>query len=139
MLVVRMSAWGHCLQKLPLATSHLKPFLETIQLYLKHRFIPTLMATLSVLMCLHYEPIHSNYKGCAIPALYGPSQTGKTLTCKLSIVGIQKGLFQVEYQKEAREKWTVSASLTDYVNDIYNGGVVANLRTGPLTLQCMHI
>ena len=50
--------------------------------------------------------------------------------------------FTIDNPKEAHEKCgktSVSASLMDYVNDIYDGGVVANFRTGPDTLQCMHI
>lgn len=44
--------------------------------------------------------------------------------------------FMIDDPKEARDKCgktTVSASLMDYVNDIYDGGVLTNFRTGPLT------
>ena len=48
--------------------------------------------------------------------------------------------FMIDDPKESCEKCgkaTVSASLIDYVNDIYDGGVVANFRTGPLIPRSM--
>ena len=41
----------------------------------------------------------------------------------------------IDDPRETREKYgkaSVSGSIMDFVNDIYDGGVVANLRTGPL-------
>ena len=35
-------------------------------------------------------------------------------------------------ERDRSGKSTVSSALMDYVNDIYDGGVVANFRTGPL-------
>ena len=142
---------------LPLTTDPLKPMLECMQLCFKHNFISSLLACSSILMGLHYDKVRAHYEGCPIPFFYGESQTGKTGTAKIasSIVGMHKRGF---YKKNTSQKWfqdrcsmssmpftiddprerdrsgktTVSSALMDYVNDIYDGGVVANFRTGPL-------
>ena len=142
---------------LPLSTAPLKSMLECMQLCYKHNFVASLLTCSSVVMSLHCEKVRNNYEGCPIPFLYGESQTGKTGTAKVacSIVGMHKRGF---YKKNTSQKWfqdrcsmssmpftiddprerdrsgktTVSSALLDYVNDIYDGGVVANFRTGPL-------
>ena len=116
------------------------------------------MTVSSVLVCLHYEKVRKHYDGCPIPFVYGESQTGKSQSCKtaLSLVGMHKRGF---YKKNTSQKWfqdccsmssmpfsiddpresraksgnqTTTAFLMDYINDIYDGGIVANFRTGPL-------
>ena len=145
---------------LPLTTDPLKPLLECMELCYKHNFFPCLLGCSAVLMSLHYEKVWMQYEGCPIPFFYGNSQTGKTGTSKmsLSILGMHKRGF---YNKNMSQKWfqdrcsmssmpftiddprerdrsgkqAMSLSLMDYVNDIYDGGVVANFRTGHLSLE----
>lgn len=143
---------------LPLSTACLKPLLIVMKNCFKHNFIPAVMAVSSSLMSLHYDTILEFYEGCPIPYLYGVSQTGKTQACKtaLALVGMQKKGF---YKKNTSQKWfldrcslsslpfviddprdlkdrrgstTVPAELLDLANDIFDGGIVANLRTGAI-------
>ena len=143
---------------LPLSTDNLSPLLLQLKKCFKHNFVPSVMALASSVMSLHYETILDNYEGCPVPYLYGVSQTGKTQACKtaLALVGMQKKGF---YKKNTSQKWfldrcslssmpfviddprdlkdrkgntTVPAELLDLANDIFDGGIVANLRTGAI-------
>lgn len=142
----------------PLSTVCLKPLLIVMKKCFKHNFVPAVMALASSVMCLHYETILELYEGCPVPYLYGVSQTGKSQACKaaLALVGMQKKGF---YKKNTSQKWfldrcslssmpfviddprdlkdrrgssTVPAELLDLANDIFDGGIVANLRTGAI-------
>lgn len=142
----------------PLSTTYVKPLLLSIKKCFKHNFIPAVMSLASSVMCLHYESILDFYEGCPVPYLYGSSQTGKTQACKaaLALVGMHKKGF---YKKNTSQKWfldrcslssmpfgiddprdlkdkkgnaTVPVELLDLCNDIYDGGIVANLRTGAI-------
>lgn len=144
--------------QLPLSTSNLKPLLICMQKCFRHNFIPSVMGLASVMMALHYETLLEFYEGCPIPFMYGRSQTGKTQTCKtaLALIGMQQRGF---YKKSTSQKWfldrcsmssmpfviddprdikdrkgvtTVPSDLLDLVNDIFDGGIVANLRTGAI-------
>lgn len=142
----------------PLSTTYVKPLLLSIEKCFKHNFIPAVMSLASSFMSLHYESILEFCEGCPVPYLYGSSQTGKTQTCKvaLALVGMHKKGF---YKNNTSQKWfldrcslssmpfgiddpcdlkdkkenaTVPAELLDLCNDIYEGGIVANLRTGAI-------
>ena len=143
---------------LPLTTKYLKPLLLQLKKCFKHNFVSSVMAVASAVMSLHYETILEYYEGCPVPYLYGISQTGKTQACKtaLALIGMQKKGF---YKKNTSQKWfldrcslssmpfviddprdlkdrrgttTVPAELLDLANDIFDGGIVANLRTGAI-------
>lgn len=144
--------------KHPLTTKDLRSLLLCMKKCFKHNFISSVMGISAVVMALHYEAIIDVYEGCPIPYLYGCSQTGKTQTCKtaLALIGMQRKGF---YKKSTSKKWfldrcsmssmpfiiddprdikdkkgetTVPSDLLDLVNDIFDGGIVANPRTGAI-------
>ena len=131
----------------------------------KHNYIPSVMTVAAALLALNYETVLKAYEGCPVPFIYGPSQTGKTQSCKtaLALLGmLQRGFFK----KTTSQKWflerctlssmpfviddprdikdrkgnlTVPSDLLDLVNDIFDGGIVANLRTGAVRPRSMCI
>lgn len=147
-----------------LSTNHLKPLLLCMKQCFKHNFIPSVMCLGGILMALHYQTVLENYEGCSIPFLYGPSQTGKTNSSKiaLALLGMLKRGF---YKKSTSQKWflercslssmpfviddprdikdrksssaTVQTDLLNLLNDIFDGGIVANLRTGEIRPRSM--
>lgn len=143
---------------MPLSTAQLKPLLVSVKKCFKHNYVPGIMTIGSGIMSLHYEAILEHFEGCPVPFLYGPSQTGKTQLSKilLYMLGMQKKAF---YKKTTSQKWfldrcsmssmpfvidsprdmkdrkgtaTVPSDLLDLANDIFDGGIVANLRTGAI-------
>jgi hypothetical protein len=142
----------------PLSTEDLYGLLVCMKKCFKHNFIPSIMTLAGGLLALNYEAILESYEGCPVPYVYGPSQTGKTQACKtaLALLGmLQKGF----YKKTTSQKWflercslssmpfaiddprdvrdrrgnnTVPSDLLDLINDIFDGGIVANLRLGAI-------
>ena len=153
------------LVKIPLSTSDLKPLIKCMKECFKYNYIPSIMTLAGALLALNYQTILDNYEGCPVPFVYGASQTGKTQACKtaLALIGmVQRGF----YKKTTSQKWflercslssmpfviddprdikdrsgkvTVPSDLLDLVNDIFDGGIVANLRTGAIRPRSMCI
>lgn len=134
--------------QLPLSTEGIHPLINAMKTCLKHNFLSGLLTMASALMTLHYECILKVFDGCSIPFVYGPSMTGKSTSvrCALSLLGMQKWGF---FKKSTSTKWfydrccrstlpftiddpsaNQNALISDFINDVYDGGVVVNLRSG---------
>ena len=68
--------------KMPLPFCVLLP---TLEVCMKHNFIPILLVFAGAVMAFHYKKIISLYGGCSMVVSSGPSVTGKTTAIKVSI------------------------------------------------------
>ena len=93
------------------------------------------MTVAAALLALNYETVLKAYEGCPVPFIYGPSQTGKTHSCKtaLALLGmLQRGFFKkitsqyiiinvIDDPCDIKHRKGNHTVPSDLVNDIFDG------------------
>lgn len=132
---------------LPLNAANLLPLIDAMRTILKHNFPPALLAMGAASMLMHYSTIIENNMSCAIPVLFGPVGTGKSLSLKiaLSIFGGHTSRF---FARGTKEKYIQILSnsqmpigiddpqqpkvIGEMIVDLYNGALCTTIAHGDL-------
>lgn len=138
----------------PLSVTPLADLIATLEIILKHNFLPGLIVVSGVIMAFHFSTIKEMFGGCPITVAIGESETGKSTTIRaaLSLFGCHqisryvKGTnalfmeraskstlpFGIEEAMSMKKGKANKLDLTELVIDLFDGAISANMKTGAL-------
>lgn len=138
----------------PLSVIPLADLIATLEIILKHNFVPGLIVVSGAIMAFHFSTIKEMFGGCPITVAIGESETGKSTTIRaaLSLFGCHqisryvKGTnalfmerasksslpFGIEEAMPTRKGKSNKLDLTELVIDLFDGAISANMKTGAL-------
>ncbi len=121
---------------LPLGTGPFSRVVQTMQIILRHNFVPGLLSLGAAVTLLHYSQLIRKRGHCHIPVLFGHSQTGKTtaLQLALSLFGCNRKTFfskgsKASYLKKCSES-TFPVGCDDPISPKHVGQLVVDLFNG---------
>ena len=139
----------------PLSVTSLADLIATLEIILKHNFLPGLIVVSGAIMAFHFSTIKEMFGGCPITVAIGESETGKSTTIRaaLSLFGCHqisryvKGTnalfierasksslpFGIEEAMPMKKGKANKLDLTELVIDLFDGSISANMKTGALT------
>lgn len=132
---------------LPLNIDNMIPLVDAMRKILKHNFPPAIFAMGCTSMLLHYSTIIETNMCCAIPILFGPVGTGKSLSLRiaLSIFGGQSSRFFTRGTKEKYMQYLSRSQIPigiddpqqqktigEMIVDLYNGALCTTIAHGDL-------
>ena len=138
----------------PLSVTPLAELISTLEIILKHNFLPGLIVMSGVIMAFHFSTVKEMFGGCPITVAIGQSETGKSTTIRaaLSLFGCHqiaryvKGTnalfmerasksslpFGIEEAVPMKKGKVNKLDLTELVIDLFDGAISANMKTGAL-------
>ena len=132
---------------LPLDSDNLLPLVDVMNTIFKHNFVPALLAMGSASMLMHYRTIIEHNMCCAVPIMFGPVGTGKSLSLRiaLSIFGGHTSRFFTRGTKEKYMQHLSSSqapigiddpqqskTIGEMIVDLYNGALCTTIAHGDL-------